>query len=164
MITMLLGGLWHGASWNFVLWGGLHGFYLALHKLYKRGKRVEGPFKYTNLISLIKYLFSMILTNILVLITWLFFRARDLSTVKLFFIKMINWEQSDLALRFLVITLSFMSMSLLIDCLEYYTKTHTFLLLIPSKSVIAGILTGMLFVTLAFMFQSEPLPFVYFQF
>ncbi|MCF8219495.1 MAG: hypothetical protein K9I29_09540 [Bacteroidales bacterium] len=32
MITMLLGGLWHGASWNFVIWGGLHGIYLAVHK------------------------------------------------------------------------------------------------------------------------------------
>ncbi len=29
MITMLLGGLWHGAGWTFILWGGLHGFYLA---------------------------------------------------------------------------------------------------------------------------------------
>ena len=35
MLTMLLGGLWHGASWNFVLWGGLHGVALAIHKLYR---------------------------------------------------------------------------------------------------------------------------------
>ncbi|HEY3859806.1 MAG TPA: MBOAT family protein [Gammaproteobacteria bacterium] len=34
MITMLLGGLWHGASWNFVIWGGMHGLALCLHKLY----------------------------------------------------------------------------------------------------------------------------------
>jgi alginate O-acetyltransferase complex protein AlgI len=34
MITMLLGGLWHGASWNFMLWGGLHGIYLAIHRLF----------------------------------------------------------------------------------------------------------------------------------
>ena len=32
MVTMLLGGLWHGASWNFVFWGGLHGVSLAIHK------------------------------------------------------------------------------------------------------------------------------------
>lgn len=36
MLTMLLGGLWHGASWNFVLWGGLHGCALGVHKLYRR--------------------------------------------------------------------------------------------------------------------------------
>ncbi len=35
MLTMLLGGLWHGASWNFVLWGGLHGGALAAHKFYR---------------------------------------------------------------------------------------------------------------------------------
>ena len=35
MLTMLIGGLWHGASWNFVLWGGLHGCALGVHKLYR---------------------------------------------------------------------------------------------------------------------------------
>jgi D-alanyl-lipoteichoic acid acyltransferase DltB (MBOAT superfamily) len=34
MLTMMLGGLWHGASWNFVIWGGLHGLYLSVHKLW----------------------------------------------------------------------------------------------------------------------------------
>jgi alginate O-acetyltransferase complex protein AlgI len=36
MLTMLLGGLWHGASWNFVLWGGLHGVALAIHRFYRQ--------------------------------------------------------------------------------------------------------------------------------
>src|SRR6185503_1089071 len=35
MVTMLLGGLWHGAGWNFVLWGALHGAYLCLHQLWR---------------------------------------------------------------------------------------------------------------------------------
>jgi len=35
MVTMLLGGLWHGASWNFVLWGFLHGLYLAIHRVFR---------------------------------------------------------------------------------------------------------------------------------
>jgi len=35
MLTMLLGGLWHGASWNFVIWGGLHGLYLAVHRAWR---------------------------------------------------------------------------------------------------------------------------------
>jgi len=38
MLTMLLGGLWHGASWNFVLWGGLHGGALAIHKFWRSGQ------------------------------------------------------------------------------------------------------------------------------
>jgi len=36
MITMLLGGLWHGASWNFVLWGGFHGIWLVVHRIYEQ--------------------------------------------------------------------------------------------------------------------------------
>ncbi|HEY1209361.1 MAG TPA: MBOAT family protein [Terracidiphilus sp.] len=36
MVTMLLGGLWHGAAWTFVAWGGLHGFYLVVHRLWSR--------------------------------------------------------------------------------------------------------------------------------
>lgn len=36
MITMLLGGLWHGAAWTFVVWGGLHGSYLVVHRLWSR--------------------------------------------------------------------------------------------------------------------------------
>src|SRR5690606_2664419 len=35
MITMLLGGLWHGASWRFIIWGGLHGLALSAHKFYR---------------------------------------------------------------------------------------------------------------------------------
>jgi alginate O-acetyltransferase complex protein AlgI len=38
MLTMLIGGLWHGASWMFVLWGGLHGIYLALERLWRTRK------------------------------------------------------------------------------------------------------------------------------
>ncbi len=164
MITMLLGGLWHGASWNFVVWGGLHGFYLVIHKVVSKGKKIETRFKYSNINNLFKYLYSMLFTNILVLFTWLFFRAKDTATINIFFSKMINWESSDLALRFLTITTTFLLMSFLIDWFEYYTRRHTFLLMIPSKAVTAGILTAMLLVTFTFMFQSEPLPFVYFQF
>ena len=36
MVTMLLGGLWHGASWTFVLWGGAHGLALWIHKFYQK--------------------------------------------------------------------------------------------------------------------------------
>src|SRR6202000_55580 len=36
MLTMLIGGLWHGASWNFVIWGGLHGFALIVHREWQR--------------------------------------------------------------------------------------------------------------------------------
>jgi alginate O-acetyltransferase complex protein AlgI len=67
-IVMLLGGLWHGARWNFVIWGALHGALLAFERL--RGKSaVYGGFPAPARIGL---------TFTIVLITWVFFRAPDL--------------------------------------------------------------------------------------
>ena len=68
MATMLLGGLWHGASWTFVAWGGLHGLYLAAERAL-RGRYagyVPGP--------LALFGFAL-LTYALVNVTWVFFRA-----------------------------------------------------------------------------------------
>jgi alginate O-acetyltransferase complex protein AlgI len=67
-IVMLLGGLWHGASWNFVVWGGLHGSFLAFERM--QGKtapywRLPAPAR-------------VAITFVVVLITWVFFRAADL--------------------------------------------------------------------------------------
>lgn len=75
MVTMLLGGLWHGASWRFVVWGGLHGLYLIGEKLLHRlwGDQARLP------VGLVR-LAGALLTFLLVCITWVFFRAPDLPT------------------------------------------------------------------------------------
>jgi alginate O-acetyltransferase complex protein AlgI len=68
-LVMLLGGLWHGAAWNFVVWGGLHGGLLAVERLAgKRGlfSRLPRPARVGG-------------TFFLVLISWVFFRADDLG-------------------------------------------------------------------------------------
>ena len=78
MFTMLLGGLWHGASWMFVVWGGLHGIYLIcelfLQRLYRR---VGEPRFFHNWYAKIAL---ALFTYYLVCITWVFFRAEDFST------------------------------------------------------------------------------------
>ena len=72
MGTMLLGGLWHGAAWTFVVWGGLHGTYLAVER-WLRGRFSgwkPGPAS----------IFALgVLTYFLVNITWVFFRAKDFT-------------------------------------------------------------------------------------
>ena len=73
MITMLLGGLWHGASWTFVVWGGLHGFYLAV----ERGIRRIVPRRLAGLWLL--QLPVVLLTFLLVCVAWVFFRAHSLD-------------------------------------------------------------------------------------
>ncbi len=83
MITMLLGGLWHGASWNFVLWGGLHGVYLASERLVLGSKPIQHPWT-----SLLAYLRSF-LVFALVTITWVPFRSPDWQTTILIFKKLL---------------------------------------------------------------------------
>jgi alginate O-acetyltransferase complex protein AlgI len=74
MITMLLGGLWHGAAWTFVIWGALHGIYLVIERLLKSKIHIK--------INAINGFFFAFLTYILVNFTWVFFRAREFSTAK----------------------------------------------------------------------------------
>jgi alginate O-acetyltransferase complex protein AlgI len=72
LITMLLGGLWHGASWTFVIWGGLHGVALGFVHLISR---------YTA--ALPRWL-SWLLTFHFVTFAWIFFRARDFASAQRF--------------------------------------------------------------------------------
>ncbi|HEU4530749.1 MAG TPA: MBOAT family O-acyltransferase [Steroidobacteraceae bacterium] len=69
MMTMLLGGLWHGANWTFVVWGGLHGVYLAAERWLRKvfSGYTPGPLAFVML-----GLFTWFLVNI----TWVFFRAQ----------------------------------------------------------------------------------------
>jgi alginate O-acetyltransferase complex protein AlgI len=72
MTTMLLGGLWHGANWTFVAWGGLHGVYLSLERVL-RARFVNyrpGPLAFVGL---------GVLTYALVNLTWVFFRAKTFT-------------------------------------------------------------------------------------
>ncbi len=93
MITMLLGGLWHGANWTFVVWGALHGFYLWVEKAFRDSRNraskkplftipqkpaVEGSFPPEtnhpkNLSNFVLALGTFFLVNV----TWVFFRSAD---------------------------------------------------------------------------------------
>ena len=72
MITMLLGGLWHGAAWGFVLWGGLHGTYLVVERVLR--DRFRAPPTWVR---------WLIVFNLVVL-AWIPFRAPDLSIARAF--------------------------------------------------------------------------------
>ena len=79
MITMLLGGLWHGASWTFVVWGGLHGVYLALHKYYLDEGKEKRPNQKQPRWPSLRNALCMFATFNLVALSWIFFRAADFS-------------------------------------------------------------------------------------
>lgn len=79
MITMVLGGLWHGASWNFVIWGTLHGVYLVI---YQAARRLRPAFLKSRppSNSAIGNFLAVACTFVLSTFTWLFFRSHDVAT------------------------------------------------------------------------------------
>lgn len=79
LLTMTLGGLWHGASWNFVVWGVFHGLALVVHREFTFLKDKIAPLK--NFVeSKLGNLLSMVLTFHAVCIGWVFFRVQEIGT------------------------------------------------------------------------------------
>lgn len=80
LITMLLGGLWHGASLRFVIWGGLHGLGLVIHKLWvKLNTRYRKHYTSRSSKNMFSHFISVFLTFHLVTFAWIFFRAESMK-------------------------------------------------------------------------------------
>src|SRR6516165_4183389 len=85
MLTMLLGGLWHGAGWNFLIWGGLHGLYLVVNHLWRGEKVKSAP-------TLSGRVVCWALTFVAVVVAWVFFRARTLIGARQMLIGLLGLE------------------------------------------------------------------------
>ncbi|MGI8891576.1 MAG: MBOAT family O-acyltransferase [Chthoniobacterales bacterium] len=87
LITMLLGGLWHGASWVFVLWGGLHGLGLIAHQLWSMARARLSNLKLASarFVAPLGRLLAVCLTFYFVCLCWIFFRAVDLPKAMVIF-------------------------------------------------------------------------------
>ena len=162
MTTMLLGGLWHGASWNFVIWGIVHGLYLVVNNIALKVVKINYFFsKDLNLMNFVK----IILTFFLILVTWLPFRSTNSqvtysileSLFQLNFI--INLDNLKLACILLFILLA-------IDLPAYIFKSHYYLEKLPKLLFYSLIILISVFGTLINLFiNSTPnKPFIYFQF
>ncbi|MDF1866989.1 MAG: hypothetical protein P1U70_19300, partial [Saprospiraceae bacterium] len=78
MLTMLLGGLWHGASWVFVFWGFLHGSYLVIQRLF--GNKFGILLNYLHLPKTLQIGINIFLVYIFTCLAWIFFRSPDFET------------------------------------------------------------------------------------
>src|SRR3984893_4176362 len=78
LVTMLLGGLWHGAGWNFLIWGGLHGVYLCINHLWRTWRGGKGHAWADSLAAkgFVAKALSWAVTFFAVVVAWVFFRAR----------------------------------------------------------------------------------------
>lgn len=158
MMTMLLGGLWHGASWNFVLWGAYHGVLLAVNNQLAR----RWPSSSTrSVVRLGKIAFTLLLT----LFGWGLFRAQradQLLAVTGAFFSATAWRALPAALpdgRFLFAAGFFVLLHLISERLGGLGDRLTRVSLPVAAAAAAGALT-----LVALFWPSVPAPFVYFQF
>jgi alginate O-acetyltransferase complex protein AlgI len=154
LITMLLGGLWHGANWTFVVWGGVHGVWLAMERFFKAflKRRDEVPFGWAG----------RVLTLGVVGFAWVFFRAPSVSQAVTMLGELANfsWRQEYApALTYLgAISL----VALAIDWrLEYAKEEYVFETARPRSALAAAL--GMCVVMTVFG-AVESRAFIYFQF
>jgi D-alanyl-lipoteichoic acid acyltransferase DltB (MBOAT superfamily) len=151
LLTMLLGGLWHGASWNFVIWGGYHGVLLAIERM------VWGRREQTGLVRIP----LAILTFLLVCVGWVFFRAKTLATAVFVVGQMFSrlpghslltpW-QWRMAIFALIVALA-----------EEYSGLLSRLTQSPAWARTVAVIVALLAIEL-FSATEQTIPFVYFQF
>ncbi|MDA9343959.1 MBOAT family protein [Algibacter sp.] len=156
MVTMLLGGLWHGAAWTFIVWGGLHGTYLILERLQRRYL----PFKITKWNGI----FLAFITFSCVNITWVFFRAREFDTawnmIKSMFYMQIDGEK--ILQSFSILKVSIV-VGLLFLCHWIMRNTSMKEVSLKTPSWILGILWAVMLFLIAIA-QGSGEQFIYFQF
>lgn len=157
MTTMLLGGLWHGANWTFVAWGGLHGLYLGLERAVRRrfaGYR-PGP---------VVFVVLGLLTYTLVNITWVFFRAKTFGKA---WVVLRGMFGQSLASKPILDTFSLLTVVVIVGGM---VVTHWMMRARTLESVIArapAVLVSVVWGLLAFAIvaaQGEGSAFIYFQF
>jgi D-alanyl-lipoteichoic acid acyltransferase DltB (MBOAT superfamily) len=156
MLTMLLGGLWHGASWNFLIWGGYHGALLAIERFIgdRRKQTADGEWSPW-------YPFRALLTFGLVLVGWVFFRAADLPQSVQILWQMFLGGAGRVLLEPWHFGLA--ALALLLAFGEEKRKWFDRAMLAPPP-VYASALAAMLFCLEIFGVIDAAIPFIYFQF
>jgi D-alanyl-lipoteichoic acid acyltransferase DltB (MBOAT superfamily) len=161
MITMLLGGLWHGAAWHFVAWGGLHGLYLAAHRAVTRGRKIGISSAPTGTRSLIMWTASAAATFVLVSFAWIFFRAESLGAA-LEYISMISFGGPSDSI-FVQALLFYGSIVFLLDVASWWRDDE-----VPfsgtAPAVVNGLIYGIMIILMSFIGATDAQPFIYFQF
>jgi D-alanyl-lipoteichoic acid acyltransferase DltB (MBOAT superfamily) len=156
LVTMVLGGLWHGASWTFVVWGGLHGVGLAINRLLREAFGLDHT-KHPALRVL-----GVLFTFHFVLVTWVFFRSESFASARAFFERLatLTTYHPNLDPR----VLGVMAVGLVGHFLPraWYDAAKFRFCALPAPAQ-AVMLFGALLV-LRRMMQADAVPFVYFQF
>lgn len=166
MLTMLLGGLWHGASWTFVVWGGLHGLYLSLHKYWLDLKGNSIKSTASSAMNAIVFPLKVIFTFHLVALTWIFFRAKSFDVAWSYLSGIVLWRQAGAAdsMNYIGIRIVLLLAALFgLELLQEGNREQTGLLQLNWMA--RGICYAtLILLILVFGGWSAQIPFIYFQF
>ena len=157
MGTMLLGGLWHGANWTFVVWGGLHGLYLSVERWLRARFKGFTPGR-ASLIGL------ALLTFLLVNVTWVFFRAKTFAGAGVVLKGMSGMQaKPDALIAYGPMIIAMVIVSAILG--THLTMRNTTLEAVMERTpsvAIAGIWTALLFAVI--IEQGQGSAFIYFAF
>lgn len=161
LVTMLLGGLWHGSSWMFIIWGGLNGLGLMIHKGWER----ISPFKNNN--TTVYRAFAIFLTLVFISFTRIWFRSDSLETVGVIFDRISYHFGGELFFKIVSGYWFVLLVILLGYCIHWIPESiklnyrNWFSNLSYPKMVFATVLIVFIIYQLV---SSEMQPFIYFQF
>ena len=158
-LTMLLGGLWHGASWNFVIWGAYHGVLLVAYRVLDRNPEHEDP--WSGRYSYLRIVAKMALMFTFTVIGWIIFRSRSLEQMgqMLTHIGLSSSLKTPELLRKLIF---FVTPLLAIQVWQY--KSRDLLVLQKRSAYVLGPLYGLAIVWMFIFGVRESMEFIYFQF
>ena len=162
-LTMVIGGLWHGAAWTFVLWGALHGIALILHKQYRTLCK-KSPGKSSTFGTAV----SVFLTASFTCLCFMVFRADSIGKAIHYFVAMLTWQQGITHISFWAVTAIVLtciaSGAAIIRSKKAGTPVEGFYPVVNLNTV-KGLVIFFCFVglTLGLAYTGET-PFIYFQF
>jgi D-alanyl-lipoteichoic acid acyltransferase DltB (MBOAT superfamily) len=158
ILTMLLGGLWHGASYNFILWGGLHGLALALHKLFVT--RLPAP--ETGPVAAFRSALGWAITQVFVLLAWIPFRANTFHDTAVM-LQAIALRRPDAHLKGAVLPITLLVLPIVADHVLTYNRRLSALRW-PARPVLITALLGLCLGLVFPLLQIKVQNFIYFQF
>ncbi|MEN9579220.1 MAG: rane-bound polysaccharide acetyltransferase [Pseudomonadota bacterium] len=179
LLTMLLGGLWHGANWTFVVWGGLHGAGLAVHRLISR-RQPANAVRATNSVartnthevvnqetargdrSALRYWLGVAVTFHFVCFAWIFFRAPSFGQARIFLSQLGQLTTYHPNLHPPVLVALALGLLTHFAPEQLYHRLKRWFIALPSLA--QGLLLCVAALILREMLSAEAVPFVYFQF
>ncbi len=162
MLTMLLGGLWHGAAWTFVVWGGIHGAALGLTRFYQEKRALRGASVRTPSERPIAHVVSVLLTFHVVCAAWIFFRADSFRAAWIIFTQMASFSTYHPNLSAPVVAILGLGLASHFVPERWYQKSQQAFIHMPAPAQAAALFCVALI--LRNMASAEAVPFVYFQF